>query len=129
MLKQKNKKFSTNNKKAQTLLEYTIVLGLVVAVLSAMAPMLQRGVQAMIRLVADQVGNQQNAEQVAFRQVNGVIPEEFSRQGFLEESYSSVQSSMRKERIDDLGVVSYLYDDETETETDALVNLGFSPTN
>ena len=43
-------------RKGQSILEYTIVLGVIVIVMSAMGPMIKRGTQSLIKVVADQVG-------------------------------------------------------------------------
>jgi len=55
--------FNKKLKRAQTFMEYTLLIGVVVAIGSAMTPLLQRGVQAMVKGVADQIGNQINADE------------------------------------------------------------------
>ena len=67
-------------RKGQSILEYTIVLGVIVIVMSAMGPMIKRGTQSLIKVVADQVGAQQNAEQ------------KFDESGHLEASYASTRT-------------------------------------
>ena len=101
-------------KKAQSILEYTIVLGVIVLVMFAMGPMLKRGTQSLIKVVADQVGTQQNAEQ------------RFDERGHLENSYISTRGSMDKQAFDVVGMTTYVYNDVTTTQTNTLANLGFT---
>jgi uncharacterized protein (UPF0333 family) len=101
-------------KKGQTILEYTILLGVIVIVMSAMGPMLKRGIQSLIKVVADQVGVQQNAEQ------------KFDETGHLEASYTSTRGSMDKQTLDFIGQTMYIFNDLTATQSNALINLGFT---
>ena len=52
-----------NTNKAQTLLEYVILAGMVAAIAVAMGPYFKRGVQAVVKIAADQLANQQNSDQ------------------------------------------------------------------
>ena len=47
----------------QSVLEYLVLLGLVAVVLSYVGVGIKRGVQSLVKVTADQVGNQQNADQ------------------------------------------------------------------
>lgn len=95
-------------------MEYTIVLGVIAAIMFTMGPMLKRGTQSLIKLVADQVGVQQNAEQ------------KFDETGHLQASYTSTRGSMDKQTQDFVGTISYVFDDSTTAQTNALINLGFT---
>jgi len=64
------------NQKAQIFLEYLLVIGAVVMIMFAMSMLIKRGTQGMIKVVADQIGDQINAEQ------------NFDDGGFLESSYT-----------------------------------------
>lgn len=101
-------------RKGQTILEYTIVLGVIVIIMSAMGPMLKRGTQSLIKVVADQVGVQQNAEQ------------KFDERGHLDASYASTRGSMDKQTLDSIGVTTYIFNDLTTTQSNALMNLGYT---
>ena len=101
-------------KKGQSILEYTILLGVIVMVMFAMGPMLKRGTQSLIKVVADQVGVQQNAEQ------------KFDESGHLEVSYTAARGFTDKQTFDTAGMTTYVFDDVTTTESGALVNLGFT---
>src|SRR3990167_6310436 len=50
-------------KHGQSLLEYVILISIVGAVLVAMGPYMKRGVQAVVKVTADQLANQEQAEQ------------------------------------------------------------------
>ena len=104
------------NKKAQSILEYTILLGAIVAIMFAMGPMLKRGTQSLIKVVADQVGIQQNAEQ------------KFDKTGHLESSYTATRSSTDKQTQDFVGTTIYSFNDVADTTSNALINLGFTET-
>ena len=51
------------NNKGQSLIEYSFIIGLVVIALSAMQVYIKRGIQAGIKVAADEVGRQQDAEE------------------------------------------------------------------
>ena len=52
-----------SNNQAQIFLEYTIISGIVIMILLSMNTMIKRGIQGMVKSVADQIGLQINAEQ------------------------------------------------------------------
>ena len=101
-------------KKGQSILEYTILLGVIVLVMFAMGPMLKRGTQSLIKVVADQVGVQQNAEQ------------KFDDTGYLESSYAATSGFTDKQTRDLVGTITYFFNDETVTTSNALINLGYT---
>ena len=51
------------SRRGQNILEYTIIIGVVTVVLYYMGTGIKRGVQSMVKVTADQVGNQQNSDQ------------------------------------------------------------------
>ncbi len=104
--------------KAQSLLEYVILLGVVATVLFAMFTGVKRGIQGVIRITADQVGNQQNAEQI-------VTP----TSGYLTESYSLTRTNNNKENRELVGNFGYFYNDASNTTSNSLINLGFTNRN
>ena len=101
-------------KKGQSILEYTIVLGVIVIIMFTMGPMLKRGTQSLIKLVADQVGVQKNADQ------------RFDDSGHLEASYAAARGSMDKQTLDFVGSTTDVFNDLTSTQSNALINLGFT---
>lgn len=52
------------NLKAQSILEYVVLAGIVSAALLAMSLYFRRSVQAMIKLASDEVGRQEEAEEI-----------------------------------------------------------------
>jgi len=105
-------------KTGQTMIEYIIVLGVVVIVFFAMTPLIRRASQGMIKVVADQVGTQQGADQ------------DFSRTtGFLANSETITQVHINQATTDILNEIKYTYDDAVTTKAGSNTNLGFTPNN
>ena len=98
-------------KKAQTILEYTIVIGAVVAILLTMSPYLQRLIQGSIKVAADQIGFQENADQ------------DFTV-GYLNVAYTTIDTVSDKTMNELGGITSYFYDDTTSTTSNGQVYLG-----
>lgn len=107
---------------AQSLIEYTTVIAVIVAIGFAMTPFLLRGTQGMIRTVADQVGIQERGDQV------------FNSQGVMESAYTSVRAVSDQKREDALNVfrgefvsldINYSVVTEfVEIYSNALINMG-----
>ncbi len=53
------------NSNGQTVVEYSLLIGIVIAVLLTLTPMVKRSTQGVVKIVADEVGYQNNAEQKA----------------------------------------------------------------
>jgi hypothetical protein len=105
--------------KGQTIIEYSLVLGIIVTVVLAMQPMIKRAGQAMIKMVADEIGNQQEADQRAFY-------ENSLAEGHLDYANSISQSIIDTQTVEFMGATSYTHDDLITTSTDQSSNLGFS---
>lgn len=109
----------TENKKqspraAQTFIEYTVLVGIIAMAFFILNPLIKRGMQGMIRVVSDQVGNQEGGDQA------------FDDSGHLNASYISVESTVRKDTLESSGTTTYSFNDRTFQRTNALINLGFS---
>ena len=105
-------------KKAQTIVEYTLIVGVLVGLLVAMTPLMRRGIQGMVKTVADQVGNQQNAEQIG------------GDSGHLDDAHTTVHFDQERRVREYLGTTTYDYvTDRTETQSVVFSNLGFTPGN
>ena len=50
--------------RSQSILEYTVILSIAVIVLSAMSLYFRRGIQSVIKVAADEFGDQKEAEEV-----------------------------------------------------------------
>ena len=110
-------KYQKNDQQAQVLLEYALVIGAVVLVLFAMGTMIQRASQGMVKIVADQIGNQADADQ------------RFDDKGHLQLSNIQTRSVVSKNTSEMLGDLQYSYDESIQTDEVTLVNLGFTPDN
>jgi Flp pilus assembly pilin Flp len=100
---------------AQIMVEYTLVIGLVVVMLIAMLPMLNRMSQAMIKVAVDQVGNQVNGDQ------------EFGEDGHLVHEYASTRADTHKILDHQADRISFHYNDTVGRESHSLMNLGTIP--
>ena len=107
------------SRKGQSLIEYTVVIGVIAMVLFAMQPMVKRATQGMFKSMADQIGTQQNAEQ-DFADPEG---------SHLDYSYTTTRARIDKTRLESGGVINYVYGDMVNTEMTSATNLGFSPEN
>ena len=113
-------------RRGQSILEYTIIVGIVTVVLFYMGTGIKRGVQSLVKVTADQVGNQQNSDQ----DFNDV------QQGYMVASNSVTEQSQNKQTTE-LGYIPqsgngiYLtntaFNESTETMSNTITNGGFSP--
>lgn len=99
---------------AQTFVEYTLLIGIIVALLIAMMPLFRRGVQGLVKMVADQVGNQQDADQ------HGGLS------GYLVNVQTLSELDINKTVQQRINVVGYVYDDAVDTFSNTATNLGFT---
>lgn len=100
---------------AQTFLEYTLVIGVIVTILMAMSPMIRRATQGMIKVTSDLVGCQENSEQLGG---------EF---GHLINSYYITRAEMPVRTQQRLGVTNYIFEDVTVvTNSSVSMNSGFT---
>ena len=109
--------FRTNG---QTIIEYTLVLGIVLTVMIVMQPMIKRAGQGMIKTVADQIGNQEEADQRAFYQ-NAIS------EGHLEFATIQTQGVMDTQTLEFFGLTNHTYSDRMGIDSEQQSNLGFTP--
>jgi hypothetical protein len=113
-------------RRGQSILEYTIIVGIVTVVLYYMGTSIKRGVQSLIKVTADQVGTQSNGDQ------------EFNdtKEGYMVASNTQVQEDKGKEvtqtgYIPVSGIAVELtntsYQESTDTQTNTITNGGFTP--
>ena len=107
------------NQKGQTIIEYSLLLGIVLVVIIAMQPMIKRAGQGMIKVVADQIGNQQEADQRAFYNTG--------TQGHLEQAMTSTRAIVDTTTVEFLNLTNYLHGDVTYIDSEQQSNLGFAP--
>ncbi len=101
------------NDLGQVMMEYMMIFGTIAMALVAMNMMIKRGVQGMIKTVADQVGTQINAEQ------------KFGQDTHLEVSRVNTSTDSKKTKVERIGMINYIYDDTVTTDSVSVTNLGF----
>ena len=74
-----------NHKKAQSFVEYSIVIAIILAALTAMNPFIKRGIQGMIKTAADEIGVQTESEQ-----------EQSDETGYFNSAYVSTRTSQER---------------------------------
>jgi len=104
----------------QTIVEYSIVIGIILTVIIAMQPMIKRAGQAMIKLVADQIGNQEEGDQRSF------YPNAVS-DSRLDWAKTKTGAGMDTQTIQFLGSTNYAFSDSTKIDSEQQSNLGFTP--
>ena len=115
-------------KKGQSIIEYTMIIGIITLVLFYMGTGIKRGVQSLVKITADQVGNQQNSDQ----DFNDTMS------GYMESSNSSIQEVSNKQ-VTEIGYISNItndavyvantsYSDYTDMVANSITNGGFNPT-
>ena len=111
-------------RRGQTILEYTILIGIITVVLYYMGTGIKRGVQSLLKVTADQVGNQQNADQ-DFTDV---------QQGYMVASNSQTQETRNKQvsesgYIPNTEIPSYVtntnFNETMNSMTNTVTNAGF----
>jgi hypothetical protein len=115
-------------RRGQTIIEYTMIIGIVVVVLTYMGTGIKRGVQSLVKVTADQVGIQNNADQ----DYND------AQQGYMIASNTSMQENNSK-GISETGYISNVtqapvyveneyFSESSNTSTNTITNGGFTPT-
>lgn len=117
-LLQKNISFNLSRKLAeisgQSIVEYSLLIGIVIAVGVVLSPMVKRGTQGMVKIVADEVGIQNQAE----HQGDGGL---ISSDTKVDLDQAQTKDEWRSGTIHS---VSTNYDEQTTTETISHSDLG-----
>ena len=95
------------------MMEYVLLVGIVVTVLFAMTMAIKRSAQSLIKVAADEIGVQQNADQ------------SFDR-GYLDTSYTNEIGINKKSVNEYAGVINYILDDHRDMQTTTITNMGFT---
>ena len=116
-------------RRGQSIVEYTMIVTILMLVIFYMGTSIKRGVQSLVKVTADQIGNQQNADQ------------DFNdtQQGYLETS-NSMATMNTTDRSTEQGYIDkitqnavYLgdkyFNEVTYMTQNTITNAGFSPTN
>lgn len=96
------------------MMEYISLVGIVVIVLISMNVFIRRGIQGMVKVVADQVGNQQDADQ------------KFDDTGHLIGSNTWTSSASIKEERQEYDIMNYIFNDRVISTSTQVANLGFT---
>ena len=114
-------------RRGQTILEYTIMVGIIAVMLSYMGTGIKRGVQSLVKVTADQVGNQENSDQDYTD----------DQQGYMVASNSASQEARSKQitetgYIPQTGPTVYVsntsVNERTDTQSNTITNGGFTQT-
>ena len=108
------------DRSGQNLLEYTIILSVVITIFITLNPLIKRTVQGMIRTAADQIGNQEGAEQ-EFNEVDGYTIQ------LIQTSDSHTRKNIKEGRS--TGITDIFYDDYSSTYSVTNSFLGHRPEN
>ena len=105
--------------KAQTILEYVTLIGIITVVMVTITPYLKRSVQSVVKVTADQMGVQNAADQTD--------PKVDQKSSYIVEAFTSTKVSNDKQlREIPGGKTQYIYGDRTESISNSLQNLGFT---
>jgi len=104
-------------RRGQTIVEYTIIIGIVAVVLSYMGTGIKRSMQSLVKVTADQVGNQQNADQ----DFNDTA------QGYMIATTTQMQQNKAKQHTDVYYVTNSSFNESSSVETKTMTNGGFTP--
>lgn len=108
----------------QTILEYSIVFAIIVAVLTAMGPLIKRITQGMVKLVSDEVGVQANSE-LRYNADLGIAAEP----GHLIDSRTMAQVDHAETTQELYGIKARGYAYNDFIQTNSYSDLGFSERN
>ena len=111
----KLKKKNRRNFRAQGVLEYIILVGIIVVALIAMTQAIKRGAQSIIKEGADQLAAQQNADQ-SFSNTTG----------YLDSQNTVVADDRQKQVVERVGIINYVQDDASYSLMNSSTNMGFS---
>lgn len=100
---------------AQSIAEYMIMVTVIVSTIAVMFPFIKRGTQSLIRVGADQLGRQENAEQ------------DFnSESGYTNMMSSSANAVSQTDRYELNGQRWISISEESSSTTNSLTNMGFT---
>ena len=104
------------SRRAQSLMEYILLISIVVAAVIYMLPRIKRTTQSMIKSAADQIGDQAGAEQT-FNDIE---------KAYLVNSQTRGGTRIDNFRRDVGGVIDQTFNETTETVTTSFMNAGWA---
>lgn len=109
------------NNAAQTLLEYVMLVGIIVLVMTAMAPYLRRSLQSLIKTTADQLANQQEADQF---NAGRLVETAGGQLGFLVNSMAASRLTSQRDTSEVLGTVGGSFSENISINDASTTYLG-----
>lgn len=111
-----------NSLLGQTFVEYTLLVGVSIGILVALTPMIKRGSQAMVKVVADELGVQSKSDsqdKSAGGLLDSTVSTSFNREQRKQEWNPSANPGTHSMQTS--------YNEQTTTDTDSDSSLGISP--
>jgi uncharacterized protein (UPF0333 family) len=99
----------------QTVLEYLLLIGVILLAVVYMGTDIKRGLQSVVKVTVDQIGNQANADQ-----------DYESDSGYMVNSWSSSNSNSQRKLLEARGVVTTFINDTTQSGSISYTNQGTS---
>jgi hypothetical protein len=117
--------------RGQTLLEYIILIGIVTMVLFYMGPAFKRGVQSLVKISADQIGNQQDSDQKVQKPLPQQNPTEWDISsddtgGYLVGSNSTMNSMIDDTATEREYVTNRIFDERLEVRSESKTDMGYT---
>lgn len=118
------------NKQGQSSLEYVVLISIVAMALIAMIPAIKRGSHSLIKITADQIGNQAEADQDSNRRtmLNGepLLAENGEPDDpILKESFSNAYTKGNVVKKERRGTRTALSEEVTKTYSNFVTDMGF----
>ncbi len=112
--------------RGQTVVEYIVLIGIITVALIYMGPLFKRGVQTLVKVSADQIGNQQNSDQeIAPRDYGNPVKEGVS---YLVNSATNTRATVNKSVTTPGwgGVADISLNESTNTNSESVTDLGYT---
>ena len=104
------------SRRAQSIMEYVMLISIITAAVIFMLPRVKRTTQSMMKSAADQIGDQQGAEQTFNN----------AEKSYLINSHTISRTAVNNLRRDTSGVIDQTYNEITQTTTTSYMNTGWS---
>lgn len=112
----------SRNSFGQMIVEYSLLIGVVIAVVVVLSPMVKRGAQGMVKIMADEVGIQKHADGIP----TNSLP--VGREAGLIETVTAMNFDREQKRLEWRAGITHSvqmnYDDTTQMQTNSASSLG-----
>lgn len=116
--------------RGQTTLEYIILIGIVVMAIFFMSPAFKRGIQSLVKVTADQIGNQAAADQEITRPTDPSKLKEYFNDpntddgGFMAKSTAQSRIKGNKRTVERQYMTNTIFDEESSTYSNTVTDMG-----